>query len=87
MANSKSAEKRVRQDTVRRERNRSGKSVMRTSIKKLRTTIEAGDAAKAREQLPETLRLVDMTAQKGGIHANAAARTKSRLTCAVQNLS
>ncbi len=87
MANTKSAAKRVRQDTTRRERNRAGKSMMRTAVKKLRSTVEAGDADKAKELLPETLRLVDMTAQKGSIHANTAARTKARLTRAVQNLS
>ena len=32
-----------------------------------------------RELLPGTLSLIDVTARKGAIHANAAARRKSRL--------
>ena len=32
----------------------------------------------------ETLRVIDTTAQKGVIHKNAAARTKSRLVRAVE---
>ena len=60
---------------------------MRTSIKSLRQAIDSGDAKTARELLPEALRLVDSTAQKGAIHRNAAARTKSRLVLAVGKLS
>ena len=56
---------------------------MRSAIKDLRQTLAAGDAAAAREMLPKTLGIVDSTARKGVIHANTAARTKSRLTRAV----
>ena len=87
MANNPSAIKRNRQAGVRRLRNRSQRSHMRTSIKALRQAIEEGDASAARELLPETLQVVDSTAQKGAIHRNAAARTKSRLTRAVRGLS
>ena len=86
MANNPSAIKRNRQAVERRLRNRSQRSRMRTAVKSLRQAIEAGDAAAARELLPEALRLVDLTAQKGAIHRNAAARTKSRLVLAVENL-
>ena len=87
MANNPSAIKRNRQTVVRRLRNRSQKSRMRTSIKALREAIDAGDSAAARELLPGTLQLVDATAQKGAIPRNAAARTKSRLERAVAGLS
>jgi small subunit ribosomal protein S20 len=86
MANNPSAIKRNRQTVVRRARNRSQRSHMRTSIKSLRQAIEAGDAQTARNLLPSTLRVVDRTAQKGAIHGNAAARTKSRLERAVAKL-
>jgi small subunit ribosomal protein S20 len=86
MANNPSAIKRNRQAVERRLRNRSQRSRMRTAVKSLRQAIESGDAAAARELLPEALRLVDLTAQKGAIHRNAAARTKSRLVLAVENL-
>ena len=83
MANSKSAQKRMRQALKRRDRNRSQHSTMKTAVKKLRTAVEGGDAAAAQELLPATLGVVDATAQKGVIHANTAARTKSRLQRAV----
>lgn len=79
MANSKQAEKRIRQSRVRRDRNRAAMSKLRTSIKALRTAADT-DVEQARELLPGTLSLIDVTAQKGVIHANAAARRKSRLT-------
>ena len=85
MANTKSAVKRIGQAARNRERNRAQKSRMRTEIKKLRQKIEAGDGAGARETLPATLRVIDKTAQKKAIHRNVAARTKSRLTRAVEN--
>ena len=79
MANTKSAEKRNRQNEQNRLRNRAHRSRLRTAIKKLRTAVASGDAAAAQELLPETLSVIDKTAQKGVIHDNAAARYKSRL--------
>ena len=86
MANKKSAEKRNRQDITRRARNRTHRTRLRSAVKDLRLAVANGDAATAKELLPGTLSLVDRTAQKGIIHRNAAARTKSRLTCAVNAL-
>lgn len=86
MANTKSAEKRNRQNLERRDRNRAGRSRMRTEVKKLRTAVESGDEARAKELLEPTLSLIDKSAQKGVIHCNTAARTKSRLAKAVQGI-
>ncbi len=83
MANIKSAEKRIRQTAKRRTRNRYHRSRMRTAIKQLRSMIDEGRGDEARNALAGTLALIDSTAQKGVIHRNAAARTKSRLTRAV----
>jgi small subunit ribosomal protein S20 len=79
MANTKSAEKRNRQNIKARERNRAHRSTLRTAIKKLRAAVSSGDAAKAQELLPATLGVIDKTAQKKVIHANTASRYKSRL--------
>ena len=79
MANTKSAEKRNRQNIKARERNRAHRSTLRTAIKKLRTAVASGDAARAQEILPETLSVIDKTAQKRVIHANTASRYKCRL--------
>ena len=86
MANTKSAQKRMRQALKRRARNRVHRSTMRTAVKKLRTAVDSGDTQTARDLLTPTLSIVDKTAQKGIIHANTAARTKARLTRAVQGL-
>ena len=86
MANIRSAVKRIRQSAKQRDRNRMLRTRMRSAVKTLRQTVADGDAEAARELLPKTLGVVDSTARKGVIHANAAARTKSRLTKAVTAL-
>ncbi len=80
MPSHKSSEKRVKQEAVRRQRNRSHSSALRTQIKKLRTAIDDGDGAKTKELLTPTESMIDRSVQKGVIHRNAAARYKSRLT-------
>ena len=86
MANTPSAEKRHRQNVRRRERNRASRSRLRTAVKRLRSEIAAGNKEAADRLPPSALGLVDSTAGKGFIHANAAARTKSRLSKAVAKL-
>jgi small subunit ribosomal protein S20 len=87
MANTASAEKRHRQSQLQRDRNRARKSALRTAVKKLRTAVEAGDAETAKKLLPDTLSLLDRTASRGVIHTNQAARSKSRLTKAVDGIA
>ncbi len=83
MANSKSALKRIRQNEIRRDRNRAARSEMRTSIKNVRRAIELGELEQAAELLPQAVKTIDVTARKGVIHRNTADRTKSRLVRAV----
>ena len=80
MANHKSAEKRVRQNTKRNDINRSNRSKLRTQIKKLRGTITAADKNGSGELLTPTVSLIDKAVNKGLIHKNTAARHKSRLS-------
>lgn len=80
MASHKSALKRIKQTEVRTERNRAHTTKLRHQIRKLRTALEAKDKAKAQELLRPTLALLDHSVRKGILHANTAARTKSRLT-------
>jgi small subunit ribosomal protein S20 len=87
MPNHKSAEKRMRQNEKRREVNRGNRSRLRTSIKKLRAAMTAGDAGQLSTTLPETISTIDKAVQKGVLHRNAAARYKSRLTHRVNQLS
>ena len=85
MANTKSAEKRIRQAAAAQARNRSYRTRMRGAIRDLRAHAESGDGEAAKAALPATLSLIDTTAQKGIIHTNTAARYKSRLSKLVQS--
>ena len=80
MPNHKSAEKRVRQNEKRRAINRGNRTKVRTYIKKLRTALDSGDKKQVADLLPEAMSVIDKSVQKGVMHANAAARYKSRLT-------
>ena len=80
MPNHKSSEKRVRQSEKRRAINRSNRTKVRTYIKKLRSALETGSAQDVQKVLPEAISVIDKSVQKGVLHANAAARYKSRLT-------
>jgi small subunit ribosomal protein S20 len=55
------------------------RSATRTTVKKAEAVIAAGDPEAAREAVRAALAYVDRAAKKGVIHANAAARRKSRL--------
>ena len=83
MAEHKNAIKHHRQSLRARTRNRAHLSRMRTAVKRLRQTLAAGDAATARSLLSATHAVIDRSAKLGVIHANLAARTKSRLARAV----
>jgi len=86
MPTTKSAAKRLRQSIARRARNRAVKHELRTLCKKVRAAVEAGDLARAQECLRAAARKLDRAAARHVIHANAAARTKSRLSAQVKKL-
>lgn len=75
----RSAEKAHRQSLKRKLRNRAVKSATKTAVKKANAAILAGDLDAAREATRTALITLDRAAQKGVIHANNAARHKSRL--------
>ena len=70
----------MRQNEKRRAINRGNRTKVKTYIKKLRTAIDAGKGGDIKLTLPETISVIDKAVQKGVLHANAAARHKSRLT-------
>lgn len=82
-----SAAKRARQNSIRRARNRSYKSVLRTAVKKVETAIASGEREVAQNALLEACSRLDRTASKGVIHPNKAARNKSRLTRRVSSMA
>jgi len=78
MPTHKSATKRLRTNELRRQRNVSAKSRVRTMVKKTTAAIEEG-AETAPVMLRETVALIDRAASNGIIHRNTAARKKSKL--------
>ncbi|MBQ6807981.1 MAG: 30S ribosomal protein S20 [Firmicutes bacterium] len=79
MPNIKSAKKRVLVAEVRRERNMAAKTRMKTQLKKFAAAIENGDKQAAERELLASVSILDKTASNGVIHKNAAARRKSNL--------
>lgn len=80
MATHASALKAHRQSLVHRERNRKYRSQLRSTLKQIRTVIQAKDQAAAKKQLNQAISLIDKMAGKGIIHRNTASRYKSRLS-------
>jgi small subunit ribosomal protein S20 len=79
-----SALKAHRQSLVHRERNRKFRSQLRTTLKQIRTDIDAKDNAGAKKQLSAAVSVIDKMAAKGVIHRNTASRYKSRLSARVE---
>lgn len=79
MANIKSSKKRNLTNELRRQRNISTRSRMKTHVKQAFAAIEAKDPATLSVTLPVALSEIDRAASKGVIHRNSAARKKSTL--------
>jgi small subunit ribosomal protein S20 len=79
LANIKSAIKRIRSSERRRKINQLHRSRARTLTKKTYKLIEAGQFEQAQTAAQEAASALDKAAQKGIIHKNKAARSKSRL--------
>ena len=75
----KSAEKRNRQSEKRRLQNKSEKTAIRTSAKKVLIAAEGKDKVAAEAALKDMVKRVDTAARKGIVKKNAAARKKSRM--------
>ncbi|MDO9040871.1 MAG: 30S ribosomal protein S20 [Desulfocapsaceae bacterium] len=86
MANHKSAEKRNRQATVQRMRNRAIKSRMKNTIRQVDEAIAAGSVEKAMEALKLAIPVIAKTGAKGTIHKKNASRKVSRLTKRVNSM-
>lgn len=83
MANKKSARKRAEKSLELKQKNRAARSRMRTAVKHARQAIAEG-AETAEAAVARAIAVIDSTAQKGVVHRNAAARSKSRLTKAAR---
>jgi small subunit ribosomal protein S20 len=76
---SKSAQKVARGSIKRQERNRSTRSQVKTDIAKAERLIAAGDLEAAQGAIKVAVGVLDKAAGKKVLHANNAARHKSRL--------
>ena len=79
MANIKSQIKRNRQNEQRRQRNKGGRSFLKTKVKRFEEALSGGDPDSARDALRVVSRELDKAASKGIIHRNKAANKKARL--------
>ena len=92
MPNTDSAKRALRKMKRRRVKNRNERSALRTSVKKVRVTAAAAATGSAKVEdaksvLQLAIKRIDQSAAKHLIHANKAARDKSRLTKLINKLS
>ncbi|HUQ72416.1 MAG TPA: 30S ribosomal protein S20 [Planctomycetaceae bacterium] len=87
MPNTESAKRGHRKSERRRIINKSQRSTLKTTIKKVRVSAGASDAESAKTALGTAIKKLDQGAGKHLIHKNKAARLKSRLTKLVNKLS
>ncbi len=84
MANHKSAEKRIRANETKRERNRYQHKTTRTAVKELKAVTAKSDAE---TKLKEVSAKIDKLAKKNVIHWKKAANQKSKLAKLVNKLA
>ena len=87
MANIKSAKKRILVNRTKAERNKSIKSAVKTSIKKVEAAVAESDKAAADAALLDAISTIDKAASKGVYHKNNASRKVSRLSKAVNSIA
>ena len=79
MANKMAAAKYIRASQRRRLRNKPVRSRARTTVREAQFAIRGGDLNESEPLVRDALIALDRAAQSGVIHANNAARRKSRL--------
>jgi small subunit ribosomal protein S20 len=80
LANHKSALKRVRQNELRRIRNKSTKTRVKNVIKEVQQSINEDSGEMSLKKLNTAQSTIDKAAKKGVIHKKTAARKISRLS-------
>jgi small subunit ribosomal protein S20 len=87
LANHKSALKRARQNTVRRLRNKSVRTRVKSVVKDVRAAVADNLQDKVLQELNLAKSVIDKAAKKGTIHKKTAARKISRLSKFVNSIS
>jgi small subunit ribosomal protein S20 len=83
----KSSIKDLRRTERRSARNRTAQGKLRSTLKRARAAIAAGQTDAAGKAVAEALPVIDRAPSKGILHKNAAARHKSRLMRRLAKLS
>ena len=83
MANTKSAQKRVRSNTRKTEQNAASKSKVRNLVKNVRALAAEGKKDEATKALTRAASALDKAVKRGSIHKGTASRRKSVLAKAV----
>ena len=83
----KSSIKDLRRTERRTARNRAAQGKLRSTLKRARAAIAAGQTDAAQKAVAEALPVIDRAPGKGVLHKNAAARHKSRLMRRLSKLS
>ena len=86
MANIKSAKKRILVNQTKAARNKSIRSSVKTSMKKVDAAVQANDKAAAEAALKEAVATISRATSKGVYHKNNCARKVSRLSRAVNGI-
>jgi small subunit ribosomal protein S20 len=84
MPNTSSAKKRHRQSLIRRARNRSARATLKTLVRQVRDAAAEGNVQEGEIRFRLATKKLDQAASRKVIHANAAARLKSRLSVALK---
>lgn len=87
MANTASAQKRIRQTEKRTARNKARKSRVRTYVRKLEEAIASGDKPAAEAAFRAAQPELQRAATKGTLHANTVSRKVSRLSARVKAIA
>ncbi len=86
MANIKSAKKRILVNQNKAARNKSIRSAVKTSMKKVDAAVAANDKAAAEAALKDAVSTISKATTKGVYHKNNCARKVSRLSKAVNSI-
>ena len=86
MANIKSAKKRILVNATKAARNKSIRSAVKTSIKKVEAAVANKDKAAAEDALKKAVSTISKATTKGVYHKNNCARKVSRLSKAVNSI-
>lgn len=87
LANIKSAKKRILVTQTRTDRNKSIRSAVKTSIKKVEAAVAANDKEAAQAALVAATSTIDKAATKGVYHKNNASRKVARLAKLVNSIA